>query len=222
MPRISRLVIPEYPHHITQRGNYKQSTFTSDEDYICYLNLLQEYSKKHGSLILAYCLMPNHVHFIAIPKAMTSLALTFKLTHMRYSLYHNAKHKRVGHLWQGRFFSCVLDANHLYATVRYIENNPVKAGLVENPEGWRWSSARYHLSGVQENTIELSDISDFIKIDDWRAYLSEKDDQTMIETIKTNTRTGRPAGSDAFIEKLEHLVGSRLIPSKGGRPKTKT
>ena len=139
MPRRARITMIGYPHHITQRGNYKQVVFKNARDYERYLSWMQVYSKDNGLEILAYCLMPNHVHFICVPCDEKALSIAFKLSHMRYSSYFNTKSKRVGHLWQGRFYSCVLDENHLYAAVRYVENNPVVDNLVEKPEDWQWS-----------------------------------------------------------------------------------
>lgn len=129
MPRLARVVGIGLPHHITQRGNYRQSVFNSDDDRSRYLRWVAEYSGKHGLAVLAYCLMGNHVHFIAVPALEDSLARVFNSAHMRYSQYFNWKHKVSGHLWQARFFSCVLDSGRLLAAARYVERNPVRAGL---------------------------------------------------------------------------------------------
>ena len=118
MPRIARVVIKDCPHHITQRGNYKQIVFSEHNDYQKYIEWLSDYCQKHKLTILGYCLMPNHVHFIAIPHQTDSLAKTFNNCHMRYSQYYNKKNNATGHLWQGRFFSCALDEKHLYEAIR--------------------------------------------------------------------------------------------------------
>jgi putative transposase len=128
MPRIARVVAVGLPHHITQRGNYRQDVFFDTDDRRQYLLWIGEYSAKYGLSVLAYCLMQNHVHFIAIPREANSLAKTFNAAHMRYSQYFNKKLKQRGHLWQGRFYSCVLDESHLMLASRYIERNPVRAG----------------------------------------------------------------------------------------------
>jgi len=220
MPRIARIVATEYPHHITQRGNYRQPVFTNDSEYNNYLIWLDEYAKRYKLEIFAYCLMPNHVHFIAIPNESDSLARTFNAAHMRYSQYFNKKSRLTGHLWQGRFYSCVLDNNHLYATVRYIENNPVRANLVEKPWSWNWSSAKAHLN-KEKSIISLVDISKYMKIDDWAAYLLEKEDDADITKIRTNTLSGKPLGDDSFIMNLEKRIGKRLRTFPRGRPKKK-
>jgi len=145
MPRIARAVAKGYPHHITQRGNYRQIVFEADADYMQYLEWLKEYSNKYALAIWAYCLMGNHVHFVCVPGENDSLARTFNTLHMRYSQYVNRRRKTGGHLWQGRFYSTILDETHVYAAVRYVENNPVRAGIVSMAEDYRWSSAWEHI-----------------------------------------------------------------------------
>jgi len=218
MPRIARIVVTDHPHHITQRGNYGQRIFVKDSDYKFYLERLNEYRDKYRLSILAYCLMSNHVHFVAIPEKENSLAKTFNASHMRYAHYFNKKNRLRGHLWQGRFYSCVLDDNHLYATVRYIENNPVRAKLVKKAWDWEWSSAKEHIKEGR-GILHLTDISKFVKIEDWKRYLSQKEDGKIVSSIRKNTLTGRPLGSGAFVAKLEKLFDKRLKALPRGRPK---
>ncbi len=220
MPRIARIVALEYPHHITQRGNYRQKVFTQDSEYNTYLKWLGEYANKYKLDILAYCLMPNHVHFVAIPHKSDSLARTFNTCHMRYSQYFNKKNHLVGHLWQGRFYSCVLDDNHLYATIRYIENNPVRAKLVKKAWDWNWSSARAHLN-KEKSVISLKDIAEYMEVDKWAAYLQEKEDESIITEIRLKTLNGKPLGNNQFIQKLEKLFGKSLRTLPRGRPRKK-
>jgi len=217
MPRIARLVLPGYPHHITQRGNYQQQVFYTQQDYRFYLKLLRKYSKEYGISILSFCLMPNHVHFICIPKYKDSLANTFKVTHMLYAQYLNKKNNLKGHLWQGRFFSSILDSKYLYTAVRYIERNPVRAGLVKEPWDWKWSSASFYVKG--ENVgLPLADISSFIEIKNWKEYLSEFEDKELIKIIRKNTLLGRPSADTDFIFYLEKTLGVNLVFVKRGRP----
>jgi putative transposase len=218
MPRIARVVATGYPHHITQRGNYKQNTFTASVEYSRYLKWLDEYSRANKLSILAYCLMPNHVHFVAIPEKEDSLAKTFNACHMRHSQYFNKKNGMTGHLWQGRFYSCILGESHLYAAVRYIENNPVRAQLVERAEDWKWSSAKTHLN-KDRNILSLAQVSTFLDIPHWGNYLAQSDDDTITAKIRANTLTGRPSGDDTFVLKLEKLLGRRLRPLPVGRPR---
>lgn len=218
MPRISRPVAIGYPHHITQRGNYRQRVFESDADYLQYLQWLQQYSRKYLLKIWAYCLMSNHVHFIAVPMENTSLAKTFHTLHMRYSQYFNQNRGTSGHLWQGRFYSCAIDEPHLYAAVRYVENNPVRAGIVEKPHDYKWSSARSRIS--RKTDLVLSgDCYLTEQIQDWLGYLKEREDDAMVDTIRSNSRTGRPCGDEGFVQTIEGIVGRRLKAMPKGRPK---
>ena len=141
MTRIARIIAVDYPHHITQRGNNHRIVFNDDEDRKKYLSLVREYAQKYKISILCYCLMSNHVHFISIPHKEDSLAKTFNFAHMRYSQYFNKKTSSCGHLWQSRFYSCVLDEPHLIMAARYIERNPVRAKMVKKAWEWKWSSA---------------------------------------------------------------------------------
>lgn len=220
MPRIARVVATGYPHHITQRGNYKQKVFTSNKDYKFYLEHLNRYQCRYSLSILAYCLMPNHVHFVAVPKKEHSLAKTLNVCHMRYAHYFNKKNNLTGHLWQGRFYSCILDDKHLYAAIRYVENNPVRAGLVKKAGEWKWSSAKEHLGG-EKGLLSLGDIYEYIEINNWKSYLSQKEDERIMGEVRKNTLTGRPSGSDMFIAKLEKIFGKRLKALPRGRPKGK-
>ncbi len=218
MPRISRPVAIGYPHHITQRGNYQQRVFESEADYMQYQQWLQQYSRKYSLKIWAYCLMVNHVHFIAVPMETDSLARTFHTLHMRYSQYINQKRGVVGHLWQGRFYSCALDEPHLYTAVRYVENNPVRAKIVGKAYEYKWSSARSHT--YKEVNPLLSDNCHLTEqIHDWLLYLEEKDDECMVDTIRSNSKTGRPCGDDGFMQTVEDMVGRRLKAMPKGRPR---
>lgn len=218
MPRIARAVAVDYPHHITQRGNYRQAVFESDEDYSRYLEWLKLYSKKYSLKIWSYCLMGNHVHFIGVPMEPDSLAKTFNTLHMRYSQHFNMRNKTAGHLWQGRFYSCVLDERHLYAGMRYVENNPVRARIAGRAEQYRWSSAGAHVKKTADPVLS-GDCYLVKEIKDWSAYLREKEDSSLVNEIRQNTNTGRPCGDDVFLRKLEKLLGRRLGALPWGRPR---
>lgn len=218
MPRIGRVVVKDYPHHITQRGNYKHTVFIDKVSYEKYLGWMDMYAKKYSLLFIAYCLMPNHIHYIAVPEKDDSMAKAFNTCHMRYSQYFNRRIRSFGHLWQGRFYSCVLDEAHLYAAIRYIENNPVRARLVKTAEDWEWSSARYHITG-EKSILALTDIDQYIKISNWKDYLKQSDSNNTIADIKANTLTGRPLGNNAFVMGIERMLGLRLRPLARGRPR---
>ena len=153
MPRISRAVIEGLPYHITQRGNRRADIFFDDADREKYLEWLSEYSNKHDLKILAYCLMTNHIHLVVVPKYTNSLSKVMRPLHMRYAQYINHKKDWVGHLWQGRFFSSVLDESYLLTAVRYVEQNPVRAGIVSIAEDYKWSSAASHCGTAKSNIL---------------------------------------------------------------------
>jgi putative transposase len=223
MPRIARIVAVGLPHHITQRGNYRQNVFLDEDDKRRYLYWIQEYSDRYSLSVLAYCLMQNHVHFIAIPNKEDSLSKTFNTAHMRYSQYFNKKIKTKGHLWQGRFYSCVLDEPHLLMAAKYIERNPVRAKIVKKPWQWNWSSALGHIDGVDQKEA-LAGLDNLFKIidmtpDSWREYIDSKEEETISDNIRKYTLTGRPLGTIEFIERLEKKFGRKLLALPRGRPK---
>ena len=217
MPRVARTVAKGYPHHVTQRGNYRQAIFESDEDFIQYLKWLKAYSRKYGLDIWAYCLMDNHVHFICVPKHEETLARIFNMLHMRYAQYINRRRNASGHLWQGRFYSTILDEAHVYAAVRYVENNPVRKGMVKKAEDYRWSSAREHIDAAPEVVSGNCFLQQEIR--NWRKFLSAREDTAMAQEIRKSSMTGRPCGDESFIKKLEKRFGRRLKALPRGRPK---
>ncbi|MEL7185733.1 MAG: transposase [Pseudomonadota bacterium] len=217
MPRFRRLVVPGYPHHVTQRGVRRQQTFFDARDYRTYLDLAAEELEKVDLRISAYCLMPNHVHAIVIPDDRQSLSKFFANVHHRYAMKINARKGWAGHLWQERFYSVVMDETHLLMGMRYVELNPVRSGLCRRPQDWPWSSARAHLDECLDPLVH--DVSPFELIDDWSAYLSDGDDEERLREIRDQTRTGRPSGRDTFIDDIEARSGRTVRRNPGGRPK---
>jgi putative transposase len=217
MPRISRAIVIGYPHHVTQRGNYRQTVFAETADYDQYLTLLAQYAPQCDLEIWAYCLMPNHIHMVCVPQQADSLSRTLHTVHMKYARYFNKKKGSIGHLWQGRFFSCALDERHVYAAVRYVEQNPIRAGLVSSPGDYPWSSAKDHISG--ENNPVLSGCCFLTEtVADWRQYLGTGPDSAEDTTIIKATLTGRPCGGEGFIKDVEERLGRKLTPQPRGRP----
>jgi putative transposase len=206
MARIARVVIPEYPYHVTQRGNRRQKTFFCDDDYRYYIELMSEFSLKSETEIWAYCLMPNHVHLVMVPAEENGLRATLGEAHRRYTRYINFREGWRGHLWQERFHSFVMDESHLLSTVRYVEINPIVANLCDHPKGW--SSARAHFMGEDDKLVRMKPMLE--RIDDGGAYLSDTDNGSNVDMIKQHTRTGRPLGSVGFIQKLESMIGMDL------------
>jgi len=219
MARLPRVVIPDYPHHVTQRGNRRQRTFFSEDDYTAYLETVAKEKNKAGVDIWAYCLMPNHVHLVAVPKSADSLARLFRSAHRKYTRRINSREGWLGHLWQERFHSFVMDENHLAATVRYVELNPVRASLCDYAEQWRWSSASAHLAG--RNDLLVSSAPMLERFPNWHNFLAELPDCNQEDLIRRHNRTGRPVGDEAFIKKLENMTGRKLRPSKPGRKRNK-
>jgi len=170
MARIARVVIPGLPHHVTQRGNRRQQTFFNEGDYAAYVELMTEWCREEGVEIWSYCLMPNHTHGIAVPSSEDGLRWAIGETHRRYTRRVNFREKWRGYLWQGRFASFVMDEPYLLAAARYIELNPVRAGLVSRAEDWPWSSARAHLAGRDDQLVKVAPLLGMI--DDWAAFLN--------------------------------------------------
>ncbi len=223
MPRVARVVVPELPHHITQRGNNRQDVFFTDDDRRWYLRTLRQQSQRFGVRIVGYCLMTNHVHLLAVPRAKDSLAKALGTTHLLYTRLINRLHGRSGHLWQNRFYSCPMDASHERAALRYVERNPVRARLVRLAWRYPWSSAAAHCGAADRSG--LLDVTAWRRRydpDAWRAILKQLEDEQMLQRIRSRTFNGRPLGSDRFVAKLQGKLHRRLRPVAMGRPsKTK-
>ncbi len=219
MPRVGRTVIAGCPHHIVQRGNNREAVFFVDDDRRVYLDLLAEQATRYGLAIDGYCLMTNHVHLVAVPSTEQALAQAVGRTHFRYTQYINRFHHRSGHLWQGRFYSCALDTRHFWTAMKYIELNPVRAKLCRKPWRYPWSSAAAHVGQrPAPDLLALDEWSEHMSPQQWRDELTEGLTSAEVETLRLRTHTGRPLGSDAFLSKLETLLGRRLRPLPVGRP----
>jgi len=220
MARIARAVAPGIPHHITQRGNRRQQTFFNDEDYQSYLELMSEWCMKLNVRIWAYCLMPNHVHLIAVPETKEGLNLAIGEAHRRYTRRINFREGWRGHLWQGRFSSFIMDNRYLLACTRYVEWNPVRAGFVGKAENWPWSSAGPHMKSQNDILVDTKPLLEMIN-KPWEKFLSLDAHESEVTLFRKHERTGRPLGEDPFIEKMELLLGRTLKPQKPGPKKKK-
>ena len=156
MARLPRIVLPGLPHHVTQRGNRRERTFFEDGDYLLYLDLLAEAARKSEVEVWSYCLMPNHVHIIAVPSDPDGLRRTFRYVHRHYTGYINARLRVTGHLWQGRYSSVAMDESHFVTALRYVALNPVRARLVKRPEDWAWSSTRALIAGEDDGNVTVA------------------------------------------------------------------
>ena len=221
MARLARLVVPGLPHHITQRGNRRQAVFFEAADRQCYLQYLAAAAPETGVQIWAYCLMTNHVHLVAVPTQPESFARCFAEVHGRYAKRINARMGWRGHLWQARFGSSVMDNAHTLAAVRYVEQNPVRARLVDQPWDYPWSSARYHVGATDTDPVVRGDDNLRAEVGDWRTFLDEPTDESLMAVIPQETPVCRPLGSEEFIHGLEAQWGVRLTRASRGRPRVR-
>ena len=187
MVRIARVVLLGYPHHVTQRGNRRQQTFFNNEDYEFYLDLMSEWCGKYQVDIWAYCLMPNHIYLIAVPQTKEGLNLAVGEAHRRYTRRINFREGWRGHLWQGRFASFVMEEFHLLACAKYIELNPVRAGLVKRPEEWPWSSAESHINMKDDGLIKIKPLVEMVN-KPWNEFLSYDVDEIEMEVFRKSNR----------------------------------
>jgi putative transposase len=219
MPRTARFVVPGLPHHVTQRANRRQRVFFSDTDYRLYGNLLARACAAADTEIWAWCLMPNHVHLVLVPAASEGLRTALARVHWRYAGHVNEREGWRGHLWQSRFASFPMDEAHLHACVRYVELNPVGAGLAARAEDWPWSSARSHLGWAWDGLTALAPMR--ARIDDWPAYLGLGLADAEGEAIRAAERTCRPLGAAPFLDQVAAVTGRDPGPPRRGRPRSK-
>jgi REP-associated tyrosine transposase len=217
MPRIARLVVPGIPHHVTQRGNRRQPVFFSSSDYRLYARLLAESCGRAGTGVWGWCLMPNHVHLILLPADEDGLRAALGETHRRYTSHVNLREDWRGHLWQCRFASFPMDEAHLLACARYVELNPVRAGLVDRPEHWPWSSARAHLFGQADGLTDRRPL--LARMPDWRGLLDCGLTDSERDAIRLREKTGYPLGGPDFAAALAAKLGRAVTPRPPGRPK---
>ena len=219
MARLSRVVIPGVPHHVTQRGNRRERTFFEDGDYQLYLDLLTEAARAAGVEVWAYCLMPNHVHLIVTPSDADGLWRTFRKVHRHYTGYINARMRTSGHLWQGRYGSVAMDEGHLIAALRYVALNPVRARLVARAQDWRWSSTVAHLAGRSDGVVTVEPALE--RVGDFGAFLDQDfDEAEAYGPLRKAELIGRPVGAAEWIAQMEARTGMTLAPGKRG-PKPK-
>ena len=213
-------MVPGLPHHIVQRGNNRQDVFFADDDRNAYLKTLSIQSSKCGLDVLGYCLMTNHVYLMVRPLSEKALAEAIGRTHFLYSQYINRMHGRSGHLWQGRFYSGVLEPGHFLTALRYVERNPVRARIVRRAWRYPWSSAAFHTdTTMSSDPIALTPWRDMVEPTKWKDRLIEPEDRELLATFRRNTCSGRPLGTDSFLSKLEHKLNRRLRPLPVGRPR---
>lgn len=197
MSRLPRFVLPGVSHHVTQHGNRRERTFFEDGDYALYLDLLADAARRASTEIWSYCLMPNHVHVVLVPRDEDGLRRTFGDLHRRYTGYINARMRTTGHLWQGRFGSVAMDEAHLVASFRYVALNPVRARLTRRATDWKWSSSRALCEGADDGIVTVAPVLD--RVGDFAAFLDEAFDEaftyaTLPRLKALAARSARPNG----------------------------
>jgi putative transposase len=215
MARIARVVSLACAFHVTHRGNHRETIFFDDACYRRYLGILRDANSRYGLRVWAYCLMPNHVHLIVVGERRESMARAIGMAHRKYSRWINEARGWTGHLWANRYHSTALDDRHLWVAARYVELNPLRAGIVGRPEDYPWSSAAAHSRGLQD--LLLAEQRPFPgRIENWSAWLLEGIHDPAINEIRANTTTGRPSGSVGFARQLEESLGRAVLPRKRG------
>ncbi len=204
MPRTARIVIPGVAHHITQRGNNRQTVFLDDEDRLKYLLLLTHYHELHGLRLLAYCLMDNHIHIVGVPQEKTSLAKTLGRVHFQYTTYFQQKYHASGHLWQNRFYSCPMDEDYTINAIAYVELNPVRAGMTTFAWDYPWSSAPAHCTvDASSPLLHLERWRSRFTVDVWRDNLLDTLGRTEVfGAIREHCKRGKPLGNATFQKEV--------------------
>ncbi len=216
MARIARIVLPDTPHHVTQRGNRGEPIFFEKSDYEAYIEFLSEECSARGVSIWAYCLMPNQIQLIAVPQKELSLGRALGEAHRRYTRRINDRKQWRGHLFQDRFSSYPMDENHLLNAARYIETLPVFTGITPSPENYLWSSARAHIKGREDKLLTTEKpLLHFVP--DWTAFLQDWPKAQDPKAIERHLQTGRPRGNDNFLDAVEAMIGKTVRPQKPGR-----
>ena len=223
MPRHARFRLDGYPLHVIQRGNNRSACFLDDRDRILYLALMEELSRAHACHVHAYVLMGNHVHLLLTPELASNISGMMKDLGQRYAQHFNRTYKRTGSLWEGRFRSSIIDTEaYLLRCHRYIELNPVRAGMVKHPSGYVWSSYRVNAEGGHSTLVDPH--PHYLALGDdaasrRRAYLElfvEHPPQREIDEIRAACRGGFALGRDAFIAELERVMGRSVVRSPKG------
>ncbi len=228
MPRKPRFYLPGVAAHVVQRGHSREPVFFEDEDYRAYLNWLGEASERYACSIHAYVLMTNHIHILATPKAQNGISQMMQYTGRYYVPFINHKYGTSGSIWEGRYkASLVHEADYLLACMRYIELNPVRAGMVNHPRSYRWSSYRANAEGKTDELLKPHTLyTNLGKTaveqrqayrDLFKAYVDEEE----ISHIRACWQTGTPLGNDAFKQKVEEKLNCKVGQSRRGRPTTK-
>lgn len=217
MPRDTRLIVPNIYHHAMQRGNNRQNVFNNNGDRIYYLKWARNLAEKNHVPIIGYCLMTNHIHLLVLPRDADGMINFMKLLGQRYTQYFNRTYKRCGKLWENRYRVHPVDPELYHVVLRYIEMNPVRAGLVTDGAQYPWSSASYHLLGTDNPTIMASCLhSSALR---YNEFFYQEENPQELQAIRTATQQGKAWGKTSFLEKLTNSLGRVVTPRRRGRPR---
>jgi putative transposase len=226
MPRRARIVLPGFPMHLIQRGNNRQACFYADEDYLFYLEWLQRYARQAGCAVHAYVLMTNHVHLLLTSSTAGGAGALMKGLGQRYVQYVNRTYRRSGTLWEGRFRSCLTqEESYVLGCYRYIELNPVRAGMVEHPGEYRWSSYRANAQGEPCRVVSAHERYRALGADQqgrqaaYRELFRSQLDPGLVDEIRKATRGNFALGNSRFQEQVAKALGCRVMRGRPGRPK---
>lgn len=226
MPRKPRFYLPDVPAHVVQRGNARQAVFYDDSDYASYLEWLVEGAERFGCVVHAYVLMTNHVHLLLTPKNVQGIGRTLQHVGRKYVTYVNKTYGRSGTLWEGRHKGSLIDSErYALACSRYIEMNPVRAGMVKTPGAYRWSS--YRRSALGDGVDWLQPLGEYQRLGStdeerqrvYRDLFGADPMADELEAIRSCVQTGTPLGNERFREQIEKMLGRKVGQSRRGRPR---
>ncbi|MGB7815960.1 MAG: transposase [Methylotenera sp.] len=227
MPRRPRVIVPNTPQHLIQRGNNRQACFYADEDYQFYLEWLKEYADKAECNIHACVLMTNHVHLLVSTEKADAVGAMMKALGQRYVQYINKTYKRSGTLWEGRYRSCPIQAEaYLFSCQRYIELNPVRANMVAHPAEYRWSSYAANAQGEPNVIIKPHLLYNALGLDAEKRQAAYRElfryelDIGLVDEIRRSTNSNYALGNEMFVKQIEGALGRRVTQGKSGRPKS--
>lgn len=226
MARLPRYFVEGQPQHLIQRGNNREPIFAGDDDYPFYLECLQEAAERHGCAIHAYVLMTNHVHLLVTPETEQSLPKTMQSVGRRYVQYFNYTYDRTGTLWEGRYKATLIDSErYLLTCMRYIELNPVRAGMVNHPADYPWSSYQCNAQGGENLVVtphllyRRLDRDTKTRQSAYRQLFRAQIAKAEVDVIREATNKAWVLGNERFREKIEALSGRRASQQVRGRPR---
>ncbi|MCU7930505.1 MAG: transposase [Candidatus Thiodiazotropha sp. (ex Codakia rugifera)] len=226
MPRKPRFYLPGIPAHVIQRGNSRQPVFFESDDYQAYLAWLKEGADKHGCTIHAYCLMTNHVHLLLTPESPEAISKTIQFVGRQYVPYINHTYGKSGTLWEGRHKGCVIDSDaYLLTCMRYIELNPVRAGMVQKPIDYRWSSYRGNATQYTDKLTTPHALYRQLAQDllcrqfTYRELFRNVLEADQVHAIRATVQTGTPLGNTRFCVQIEKQLKCKVGQARRGRPK---